>query len=44
MNRSPVTARIIIAYTERGKLSTALIEDVYGRRRTLFCTETLASN
>jgi hypothetical protein len=36
MIRSPVTARIVIAYREGGKLSTALIEDVYGRRRPLF--------
>ena len=36
MKHSPVTARIVIAYTDGSEVSTALIEDICGRRRPLF--------
>ena len=36
MKRSSVTARIVIAYSDGGGVSTAFIEDICDRRRLLF--------
>ena len=36
MNRSPVTARVVIVYQKESETSTALLEDAIGRQRELF--------